>query len=101
MTQRWANTWAHIILEWDRGHEARNMRDLRVLHSGTEKHKLFIRIKHHEVIRQTEEKQILIPVTDKGLVSLDLLLPPPGVLSALSFQDLCSTLCALGSLLPP
>lgn len=31
MTQRWANTWAHIILEWERGHEARNMRDLRVL----------------------------------------------------------------------
>lgn len=76
------------------------MRDLRVLHSGTEKHKLLISMKHHAVKRQTEEKQIVIPITDKGLLSLDLLFPPPGVFSALSFQESCSILCALGFLLP-
>lgn len=61
---------------------------------------LLISIKHHAVKRQTEEKQIVIPITDKGHLSLDLLFPPPGVFSALSFQASCSPLCALGFLLP-
>lgn len=78
------------------------MRELRALHSGTEKHKKKrIRIKYHEVKRQTEEKPILIPITNKGLISLDPLFPPPGVLSALGFQELCSIFYAPGFLLPP